>query len=79
MEELLRQAFQHGQQWVQDMINGEEPTSFNDWYASYKVHEKIRTFYIKAGVKPICIMNNCAEKVWMNGLCRDHYLGDDIE
>lgn len=29
--ELLRQAFQLGQQWGQDINNGDEPENFNSW------------------------------------------------
>ena len=36
MEELLRQAFQLGQQWVQDMNNDKEPMNFNEWYVLMK-------------------------------------------
>lgn len=32
--DLLRQAFQLGQQWVTDMQNGDEPTNFNSWVQS---------------------------------------------
>ena len=42
MEELLRQAFQLGQQWVQDMNNDKEPTNFNQWYASNEVQEQVK-------------------------------------
>ena len=36
MEKLLREAFQLGQQWVQDMNNDEEPISFNEWFEETK-------------------------------------------
>ena len=42
MEEILRQAFQLGQQWVQDMNNEKEPTSFNDWFNSKKTQEQVK-------------------------------------
>lgn len=32
MEELLREAFQLGQQWVKDINDGIEPINFNQWY-----------------------------------------------
>jgi hypothetical protein len=48
MEELLRQAFQLGQQWVQDMNNDKEPTNFNDWYASDEVQEQVKNCSIPA-------------------------------
>ena len=36
MEKLLREAFQLGQQWVQDINNEQEPISFNEWYEEIK-------------------------------------------
>lgn len=42
MEELLRQAFQLGQQWVQDMNDCKEPTNFNEWYASDEVQDQVK-------------------------------------
>ena len=42
MEELLRQAFQLGQQWVQDMNNDKEPKNFNEWYASDEVQQQVK-------------------------------------
>ena len=42
MEELLRLAFQLGQQWVQDMNNDKEPTNFNEWYASDEVQKQVK-------------------------------------
>lgn len=48
MEEILRQAFQLGQQWVQDMDNDKEPTSFNEWYASDEVQEVVKNCPIPA-------------------------------
>ena len=50
MEELLRQAFQLGQQWVQDMNNDKEPTNFNEWYASDEVQEQVKNCSIPAVV-----------------------------
>jgi hypothetical protein len=46
MEELLRKAFQLGQQWVHDIeYNPEkEPTSFNDWFNSDEVQEQVKLF-----------------------------------
>lgn len=57
MEELLRQAFQLGQQWVQDMNNDKEPTNFNEWYASGEVQEQVKNCSIPA-VMPSC-EGNC--------------------
>jgi len=34
MEDLLREVFKLGQQWVQDMNNGKESINFNTWYSS---------------------------------------------
>lgn len=48
MEELLRQAFQLGQQWVQDMNNDKEPTNFNEWYSSNEVQEQVKNCSIPA-------------------------------
>lgn len=42
MEELLREAFQLGQQWLQDMNNDKEPLNFNDWFNSEETQEKIK-------------------------------------
>lgn len=42
MEELLRQAFQLGQQWVQDMNNDKEPKNFNEWYDSDEVQQQVK-------------------------------------
>lgn len=39
MEDILREAFKLGQQWVKDMDDGKEPLSFNDWYKSNKINE----------------------------------------
>ena len=41
-EELLRQAFELGQQWVQDMNNDKQPTNFNEWYASNEVQQQVK-------------------------------------
>lgn len=48
MEELLRQAFQLGQQWVQDMNNDKEPKNFNEWYASDEVQQQVKNCSIPA-------------------------------
>ena len=48
MEELLRQAFQLGQQWVQDMNNDKEPENFNEWYASDEVQQQVKNCSIPA-------------------------------
>lgn len=48
MEELLRQAFQLGQQWVQDINNDKEPKSFNEWYASDEVQQQVKNCSIPA-------------------------------
>lgn len=53
MEELLKQAFQLGQQWVQDMNNDKEPKNFNEWYASDEVQQKVKNCSIPA-VMPSC-------------------------
>lgn len=37
MEELLRESFRVGQQWVQDANVGKVPISFNEWYNSKDV------------------------------------------
>lgn len=50
MEELLRQAFQLGQQWVQDMNNDKEPMNFNEWYASDEVQQQVKNCSIPAVV-----------------------------
>lgn len=50
MEELLRQAFQLGQQWVQDMNNDKEPKNFNEWYASDEVQQQVKNCSIPAVV-----------------------------
>lgn len=50
MEELLRQAFQLGQQWVQDMNNDKEPENFNEWYASDEVQQQVKNCSIPAVV-----------------------------
>jgi hypothetical protein len=34
MEDLLREAFQLGQQWLKDMEEDKDPISFNEWYNS---------------------------------------------
>lgn len=60
MEELLRQAFQLGQQWVQDMNNDKEPTNFNEWYASDEVQEQVNNCSISAVSKSVC------DHYWMN-------------
>ena len=54
MEELLKYAFQLGQQWVQDMNNDKEPTNFNQWYASNEVQEQVKNCSIPAVIKSVC-------------------------
>lgn len=46
MEELLRQAFQLGQQWVQDMNNDKKPTNFNDWYNSDETQSDLKKLLV---------------------------------
>lgn len=58
MEELLRQAFQLGQQWVQDMNNDKEPTNFNQWYASNEVQEQVKNCSIPAVISSVCSCDN---------------------
>ena len=41
--ELLREAFQLGQQWVHDINNDKEVTSFNDWLLSKEVQQTLTT------------------------------------
>ena len=50
MEDLLREAFQLGQQWVQDMNNDQEPTDFNTWYNSDDTQERVKNCSIPAVV-----------------------------
>lgn len=63
MEELLRQAFQLGQQWVQDMNNDKEPKNFNEWYASDEVQQQVKNCSIPAvsGRSEQCLHT---ERVW---------------
>lgn len=61
MEELLRQAFQLGQQWVQDMNNDKEPTNFNDWYASDEVQEQVENCSIPAVISQRELLLDFAE------------------
>jgi hypothetical protein len=51
MEDLLREAFQLGQQWVQDMSNDKEPTDFNSWYNSNETQEKVKNCSIPDAAK----------------------------
>jgi hypothetical protein len=53
MEELLRQAFQLGQQWVQDINNEKESTNFNEWYASKEVQEQVKNCSIPAVIESL--------------------------
>jgi hypothetical protein len=39
MKDLLREAFQLGQQWAQDINNDKEPTDFNSWYNSNRARK----------------------------------------
>lgn len=50
MEDLLREAFQLGQQWVQDMNNDQEPTDFNTWYNSDDTQGRVKNCSIPAVV-----------------------------
>lgn len=54
MEELLRQAFQLGQQWVQDINNDKEPKNFNEWYSSDEVQEQVKNCSIPAVMESVC-------------------------
>ena len=64
MEDLLREAFQLGQQWVQDMDNDQEPTDFNTWYNSDDTQERVkncsipvvgnRTFIVEEKIAGTC-------------------------
>jgi len=38
--ELLRQAFQLGQQWVHDINNGDDPENFNSWVEKQSLTEQ---------------------------------------
>ena len=49
MEELLRQAFQLGQQWVQETNNDNESMNFNEWYNSNEVKYMIGKIFLKMG------------------------------
>ena len=42
MEDLLREAFQLGQQWVQDTNNDKEPTNFNTWYRGEGTQKQLK-------------------------------------
>lgn len=46
MEELLRQAFQLGQQWVHDIEYNpkKEPKNFNEWFNSDEVQRQVKLF-----------------------------------
>lgn len=59
MEELLKQAFQLGQQWVQDMNNDKEPTTFNEWYISDKVQIQVKNNSIHTARKSVCETFKC--------------------
>lgn len=37
IEELLRESFTIGQQWVKDIDDDKDPISFNDWYNSDEI------------------------------------------
>lgn len=54
MEELLRKAFQLGQQWVHDMNCDKELTNFNDWYASDEVQEQVKKCSVLVVVESAC-------------------------
>ena len=54
MEEILREAFKEGQQWVQDANVGKVPISFNEWFKSEKtqaliLHVVSKAFYCADG------------------------------
>jgi len=55
MEELLREAFTLGQQWVQDMNNDKDPINFNDWYNSKKKMKFFNLLDIKKETKMLTI------------------------
>lgn len=42
MKNLLRESFQLGQQWVQDIIDYKPPKEFNDWYSSDETQKKLK-------------------------------------
>ena len=44
LEDILREAFQNGRQWVQDSNNDKEPLSFNDWFNSEETQGKLKSF-----------------------------------
>ena len=82
MEELLREAFQLGQQWSHDMqFNDEEPINFNDWLRSDEIQEKIKL--IKGEPK----LRDCStcEHFWVSKYvepcygCRDNGKYDNYE
>ena len=46
MEEILRQAFQLGQQWTHDINNENEPMNFNTWFNSDLVQNQVKKLNI---------------------------------
>lgn len=41
-EELLREAFRLGQQWVHDQYNGGDAVTFNEWYNSKTTQDSLK-------------------------------------
>lgn len=74
MEDLLRQAFKLGQQWVQDMNNDKEPINFNKWYTSNEVQQQLKKCYI-----PIVSNGYCKWEVCDDGVIGCFCLDDLIE
>lgn len=76
MEKLLREAFQLGQQWVQDMNNDEEPISFNEWFEETKTQIDTRKM---SSEKQMLLAKFFAERRRMNDNDLDLlYMLDDI-
>jgi len=51
MEELLREAFKLGQQWVKDINDEKEPESFTEWFNKRK--------------QAINYTHSCTDKLWI--------------
>jgi hypothetical protein len=73
MEDLLREAFQLGQQWVQDMNNDQEPTDFNTWYNSDDTQERVKNCSIPAvvGQSEQLKAFNCVNFEDEHGICKE--------
>lgn len=54
MEDLLRRAFQYGQQWVKDLEDGNEPISFNEWIAQLEIQTEASSFINREKVSDRC-------------------------